>query len=219
MSDKPHYNVLIATPGRNVEIEYLRAFADTVEYLSKNNISWKFINGYSAQVAGAREATVMNSEFLDIFSNLPLLGQATYDKMIWIDSDISWTVEDFMKVYESEFDIVSGVYSNDRGLPMFSVNGTTEHNHELVKGTEPFEASHIGFGFVGVKTGVFEVMPRPWFESEFTKVKDDKGVEKVIPFGEDYSWSIRARQAGFKIFIDPTVKLLHHKKIAVAVRT
>jgi hypothetical protein len=214
-----HYNVLIATPGRNVEIEYLKSFADTVAHLNKQGISWKFINGYSAQVAGARESTAMNSDFLNIFTNLPLLGEATYDKMIWIDSDISWTVEDFMRLYESEYDIVSGVYSNDRGLPMFSVNGTTDNNHQLVKLDIPFEASHIGFGFVAVKTGVFEVMPRPWFESEFTRVKDQDGQEKVIPFGEDYSWCIKATKAGFKIFVDPNVKLLHHKKIAVAVRS
>jgi hypothetical protein len=216
--EKPHYNVLIATPGRNVEIEYLKSFAETVDHLTKEGISWKFVTGYSAQVDGAREATVMNDNFLDIFSNLPMLGKATYDKMVWIDSDISWSVEDFMSVYESDYDIVSGVYSNDRGLPMFSVNGTSENNHELVKLDVPFEASHIGFGFVAVKQGIFEVMPRPWFGSEFMKVKNDAGEEKLIPYGEDYSWSIRARKAGFKIFVDPNVKLLHHKKIAVAVK-
>jgi hypothetical protein len=218
MNKLPHYNVLIATPGRNVEIEYLKSFAETVDHLTKEGITWKFINGYSAQVAGARESTIMNSEFLDIFKNEPLLGTATYDKVVWIDSDISWTVENFMKVYESDYDIVSGVYSNDRGLPMFSVNGTTDNNHQLVKLDVPFEASHIGFGFVAVKQGVFEVLPRPWFESEFMKVKSEDGQERVIPFGEDYSWSIKATRAGFKIFVDPNVKLLHHKKIAVAVK-
>lgn len=218
MTDKPHFNLLIATPGRNVEIEYVKSLVETIKYLEENDITWKYINGYSAQVAGAREATIMDNEFLDIFSNEPLLGKATYDKILWIDSDISWTVENFKKVYESEYDIVSGVYSNDRGLPMFSVNGTTEKNLELVKLTIPFEASHIGFGFVAVKQGVFEKLSRPWFESEFARVKNEAGEERLIPFGEDYSWSIKATRAGFKIFVDPSVLLLHHKKIAVGTK-
>ena len=219
MDDKPHYNLLIATPGRDVEIDYVKSLVSTIKYLEENDITWKFINGYSAQVAAAREATIMDDEFLDIFSNLPLLGKATYDKILWIDSDMSWTVEDFKKVYESEYDIVSGVYVNYKGLPMFSVNGTVKDNLELVKTKEPFEASHIGFGFVMVKQGVFEVLPRPWFESEFATVKNELGEERLIPYGEDYSWSIKATRAGFKIFVDPNVRLLHHKKIALSVIT
>jgi GT2 family glycosyltransferase len=29
--------------------------------------------------------------------------------------------------------------------------------------------------------------------------------------GEDYSFCVRARRAGFKVWVDPTVKVKHHK--------
>jgi GT2 family glycosyltransferase len=32
-----------------------------------------------------------------------------------------------------------------------------------------------------------------------------------VNVGEDYSWCGNAQRAGFKIWIDPKVKLLHHK--------
>lgn len=207
----PHYNVLIATPGRNVEMSYLKSLMATIEVLQEKNISYKFINQYSSQVAAAREGTIMNDQFLDITGNKPLLGKATYDKVIWIDSDIAWTPEDFLKLYESEKDIVSGVYVSDHGVLMY-----TPSDREHLKQDSLVEITHAGFGFIAVKQGVFEAMPRPWFQTRFSKqIIDDK--EYFVPFGEDYSWCVSARSCGFKIFLDPTVRVTHHKNIPLKV--
>jgi GT2 family glycosyltransferase len=59
-------------------------------------------------------------------------------------------------------------------------------------------------------------MPRPWFDTKFVKFQDEQtGKEVFIPFGEDYSWCVSAREVGYKIFIDPLTKLTHHKKVAI----
>jgi hypothetical protein len=206
-----HYNVLIATPGRNVEMPYLKSLLATLEVLNEKKITYKFINQYSSQVAAAREGTIMNDQFIDITGNKPLLGKATYDKVIWIDSDIAWTPEDFLKLYESEKDIISGVYVSDHGVLMY-----TPSDREHLKQTDPIEITHAGFGFIAVKTGVFEAMPRPWFQTRFSKTTiEDK--EYLVPFGEDYSWCVTARSCGYKIFLDPTVKVVHHKQIPLKV--
>lgn len=206
-----HYNVLIATPGRNVEMSYLKSLMATIETLKEKNISYKFINQYSSQVAAAREGTIMDDQFLDITGNKPLLGKATYDKIVWIDSDIAWTPEDFLKLYGSEKDIVSGVYVSDHGVLMY-----TPSDREYLKQDDLVEITHAGFGFIAVKQGVFEVMPRPWFQTRFSKqTVDDK--EYLVPFGEDYSWCASARACGFKIFLDPTVRVVHHKNIPLKV--
>jgi hypothetical protein len=206
-----HYNVLIATPGRNVEMPYLKSLLATLEVLNEKKITYKFINQYSSQVAAAREGTIMNDQFLDITGNKPLLGKATYDKVIWIDSDIAWTPEDFLKLYESEKDIISGVYVSDHGVLMY-----TPSDREHLKETDPIEITHAGFGFIAVKTGVFEAMPRPWFQTRFSKTEID-GKEYLVPFGEDYSWCVTARSCGYKVFLDPTVKVVHHKQIPLKV--
>ena len=116
----PHFNVIIATPGRNMESEYVKSLVETITYLNNNNISYLYVNEYSSQVSAAREATAMGSTMLNIFEHRPLSGQVTYDKMFWIDSDISWTIDDFMNIYESDLDILSGVYINEKGVPMFT---------------------------------------------------------------------------------------------------
>lgn len=215
---KPHFNVLICTPGRSMESEYVKSLVATITYLQNNGISYVYLNEYSSQVSAAREATAMGSTFLSAFATEPLAGQATYDKMIWIDSDISWTVEDFMKLYNSTYDIVSGLYLSDKNVPVFSfAEDQVYFDFESVKNKQyPFEIFGAGFGFIAMKSGVFESMPRPWFEIKYQRIEnEDKTREMYIPFGEDFSWCKKAHDCGYKIYLDPSIRLGHHKKVNV----
>jgi len=215
---KPHYNILIATPGNKMESEYVNCLVDTISYLHSNNISYKFINQYSSQVDAARESTIMNSRYLGAFNKSPLHGEATYDKIIWIDSDMGWTIEDFMKMYNSDKDIISGLYFSDHMVPMFTKESIDSMNL-LNTHKDIFEIDYSGFGFICMKEGVFENIPRPWFGTEFQKIKNDDGIEEIyIPWGEDYSWCVKAKKQGYKIYLDPTVKLSHYKKIRVGIK-
>lgn len=213
--DKPHVNVLIATPGRMMEAEYVKSLVATLTHLNRAGISYIYLNEYSSQVNAAREATIMGSRFLAAFEKEPLSGQVTYDKIIWIDSDISWNIEDFMKLYESRYDIVSGLYFNEEGVPLFTFKENDIYfDHEQLKNKQyPFEVFGVGFGFVSMKSGVFEQCKRPWFETEFQKITNNEGKEMYIPWGEDFSWCIKAQNAGFKIMLDPSIRVGHHKKI------
>lgn len=215
---KPHVNILIATPGRMMEAEYVKSLVATLTYLNKIDLSYLYLNEYSSQVNAAREATIMGSRFLSAFETEPLSGHVTYDKVIWIDSDISWEIKDFMKLYDSNYDIVSGLYFNEEGVPLFSFEENSIYfDHKQLQNKEyPFEVFGVGFGFVAMKSGVFEQCKRPWFETEFQRIKNDEGKEMFIPWGEDFSWCIKAHNAGFKIMLDPSIKVGHHKKIRIA---
>jgi hypothetical protein len=201
-----------------MEAEYVKSLVATMEYLNKEGISYLYLNEYSSQVNAAREATAMGSRFLYAFETSPLRGEVTYDKMIWIDSDISWSPEDFMKLYNSRFDIVSGLYFNEEGVPLFTFKEDDIYfDHKKLKYKEyPFEVFGVGFGFVAMKSGVFESIPRPWFETEFQRITNDEGKEMFIPWGEDYSWCIKAQNQGYKVYLDPSIRVGHHKKIRIA---
>jgi hypothetical protein len=201
-----------------MEAEYVKSLVATMGYLNREGISYLYLNEYSSQVNAAREATTMGSKFLNAFATAPLSGEVTYDKIIWIDSDISWSPEDFMKLYNSRFDIVSGLYFNEEGVPLFTFKEDDIYfDHKKLKYKEyPFEVFGVGFGFVAMKSGVFESIPRPWFETEFQRITNDEGKEMFIPWGEDYSWCIKAQEAGYKIYLDPSIRVGHHKKIRIA---
>jgi GT2 family glycosyltransferase len=122
---------------------------------------------------------------------------------------------------EHELDVVGGLYrtnpdgtvavafDNGSGLPR-KVNEV-----DFVMEDEPVEVWGIGFGFVLMKHGVFEKMDRPWFEIEKIRWPEHSFDTNV---GEDYSWCMRARRAGFKVMVDPKVKVGHTKETIYQVR-
>lgn len=194
--------------------EYVRSLVKTTALLNELDVSYTFLNKYSSFVPTARELTAIDRWDHNYDSNEIAEGSFTYKKIIWIDSDIEWTTADFMKLYRSDLDVVSGLYSLDpagtvavnfpdnNGVPK-RVNKVEFMLHEA-----PVEVGGVGFGFVCMKYGVFEKIRRPWFE--IAKLPwNDSGLK--VNVGEDYSWCAKAQQHGFKIWVDPTVKVRHHK--------
>lgn len=211
---KKHYDVLIATPGRSLEAGYVKSLMATVEELNRRNISYKWLNSYSSLVHNARETTFSGDDNLNPNDSGPLHDSITYKKVFWIDSDIVWNPEDFIKLYESEKDIIAGAYL------LHTEKVSTIHTSEYPGGIPKdiiaqmnvvSEADAIGFGFVAIKSGVFEKIKRPWFGLLSQFIQNSKGEQLAVSLGEDISWCIKAKSANFKIFFDPLVRVGHIK--------
>jgi GT2 family glycosyltransferase len=211
-----HYNVVIATPGYSMKSEYVKSLVETTRELQSRGLTYTLINKYSSFVATARELTALDSYVHDYDSTQIARGSFTYDKIFWIDSDIEWTVDDFMRLYDSELEVVSGLYQLDQlgsvavGYPNKIGTPTRVNKVEFLLHDEPVEVGGVGFGFVAMKSGVFELIPRPWFL--IAKVRWEEDRDLMVNMGEDYSWCERAKQSGFKIWVDPQVKVRHHKE-------
>jgi hypothetical protein len=196
--------------------EYVQSLAATISYLREEGYAVRYLNKYSSFIPTARELTAIDKWSHDYSTNQIALGEFTYDKIFWIDSDIEWTIEDFMALFNSGLNIVSGLYvldpagsvavnyPNDRGVP------TRVNKVEFLLHDEPVEVGGVGFGFVCMKYGVFESIPRPWFL--IGKVQWSEDSEMRVNVGEDYSWCGKAQQSGYKIYVDPNVKVRHHKE-------
>jgi len=156
----------------------------------------------------------------------PFQGKVKYDYLLWLDSDMIFTVDDFKKLFKHKEDIISGIYNFEGGkgltcgkwdIDFFKANGYMPYFTEETIIKEPKDdrglvtVDYTGFGFLLVKYGVFERMEYPWFFPEWTEVINDKSV-KIRDFSmEDVAWSNKARELGFKIYVDPKVKLGHEK--------
>lgn len=214
MDKKPHVNLIIATPGHSLMSTYVRSLLATTQMLSSKGITWAWSSEYSSHVADAREMTLNGDNQNDPAEQRPFKGNVTYDKILWIDSDIAFTPEDVLKLYESDYDVVSGAYllANGEAVVYKELFGPGYTYDEVLKMEEPVEVFGAGFGFIMVKQGIFEKLTRPWFQSTLgTSVAKD-GVEFTFPImGEDLSWCKRVGDLGFKIWFDPTVRLTHHK--------
>lgn len=219
LTDLPHYNILIATPGRLIHNAYVKSLVDTTRWLETQGLTYKFLNSASSLVAHARELTALDRQESNWDTNEIGSGDYTYDRIVWIDSDISWTIDAFAKLISSEHQIISGMYYTNIGdmsvsVSVFAPDGISPVNCkelDFFMIDEPIEVFGVGFGFVSMKSGVFEGMQRPWFRIERIN-HPTKGL--VIDIGEDYSWCMNARRAQFKVMLDPTIKVTHHKESA-----
>lgn len=216
----PHYSVVFATPGHSMKAEYVRSLVTSVDWLRDMGHTFTFLNKYSSFVPSARELTATDTFGPDWAATEIGAGKFTYDKVLWIDSDISWDEEALSRIIGSDKDIISGLYQTGRdgrvAVNVWDAEGrpTVVNKVEFLLHDEPVKVDGVGFGFVAMKQGVFEKMPRPWFKIHQVQVE---GSDFPINLGEDYSWCLSAQQAGFEIWVDPLVKVEHHKEIIYTV--
>ena len=213
---KPHYNVIIATPGNSFTPGYMRSILVTTTILNQEGLTWNFLNQGGSLVAMARESTIGGVDTNNIEMTEPCSGDFTYDKIMWIDSDIEWSPKDFFTLYNSDKDIISGCYlMEDRHIPIYNQpRGGMMPEQLLYERKEPFKIAGAGFGFLCVKYGVFEKMPRPWFGPVPVPNYNEKTGERTEDFiliGEDLSWCTKAINCGFDIWVDPSVRVIHQK--------
>lgn len=210
-----HVNLLICTPGHSLMAPYVKSLLATIDAFSRKGISVIWSCEYASHVADAREITLSGSHENKIDESRPLHGAFTYDKILWIDSDIAWNPEDAIKLYESDKDIISGAYLLASGevvvYPKILKSGLNFEEVKTMK--EPIQVEGAGFGFICFKSGIFEKMSRPWFQQVMITHEDkETGESFTFPLmGEDLSLCKRARELGFELWFDPTVRVIHHK--------
>ena len=205
-----HVNVIIATPGHSVMSSYVRSLLELTGQLSAKGMTWAWSSEYSSHVGDAREMTLNGNSENEINEQRPFKGTITYDKILWIDSDITFRPEDAITLIESDKDIVTGAYLLGSGEVTIYPNLLKQgYNYEQVKSmSEPVKVAGCGFGFLAVKSGVFESMTRPWFQSVLVSTDDGFSFPMM---GEDLSWCKRATDLGYDIWFDPTVRVTHNK--------
>lgn len=216
-----HYDLVIATPGGSFKQEYVESLVRTMDWASEGGMRVQWLNKVSSFVPSARELTATNTFVHNWDTNTIGSGEFTYTWLLWIDSDVSWNPEDIERLMNHDLDVVGGVYrtNQDGTIAVAFDNGSglprKVNEVELILEEDPIEVWGIGFGFLLVKHGVMETMKRPWFEIEKIRWPEHDFDTNV---GEDYSWCIRARRAGFKVMVDPKVKVGHTKETIFQVR-
>lgn len=201
---------------------YVRSLAETLHGLSQDGISFRYMNRESSFVPSARELTALDSDNPDWVTRELGSGKFTYDWVLWVDGDMIWTYEDIQKLLRSA-ELYTFVDS-PKVISALCISGPDRMTHvrrdsgdgfpeamhadEFLLESEPMEVWGVGMAFLLVKSGVFESMPRPWFKIRHI-TWPHVGFETNV--GEDLSWCISAREAGHQIWVDPLVRVGHHK--------
>lgn len=193
--------------------------------------------GYGSDVFSVRNACLGHSTSYAIDQE-PFQGMYDYGRMIWIDSDNIVTSEHLERLLSHDVDIVAAWYRQYSAGEISDNNPATCGIGELemrvpgsVKGRcnlRPYsvgemreigekgrliEVFYAGFGLIAIKRGVFERIGYPWFEGISVEWEDDGGKLFRRMLTEDVSFCVKARQKGFKIYVDPTVCIPHEKRV------
>ena len=210
--------IVFCLPGRSYSGKFLNCWTALLNHCVHNRIDLMLSQYYNPNVYYVR-AQCLGANVLLGPNQKPWQGKIDYDKICWIDSDMVFSVEDFEKLLSHDKDIVSGLYlTEDRvnfaaveswDTDYFQKHGTFKflNLNDIKNKTGLIEIAYNGFGFMMMKKGVFETITYPWFEPQ--KITFPSGVTDFA--SEDVSFCLKARQAGFKIFADPTLILGHEK--------
>ena len=214
--------VVFCLPGRGVSYTFLKNFVTLCFDLVQNKASIQISQDYSSMVNFAR-CKCLGANVLRGPDQLPWDGKLKYDYQLWIDSDIVFNVEKFYQLVLMDEKIASGWYCTEDGRTTsvahwldeddFKGNGGVM-NHEtldsIAKRQKPFTVDYAGFGWLLIKHGVFEdsQMTYPWFAPKM-QVFESGAVQDMC--GEDVSFCLDAKEAGFRIMCDPRIRVGHEK--------
>jgi GT2 family glycosyltransferase len=220
MPDKP-LTVVFCLPGTSFSGRFLERWTDLVAYCLSHGIRPVLSRRESCNIYYVRNMC-LGADVARGKDQKPFDGKLEYDFLLWIDSDILFAPQQFMKLISHNTDIVSGVYLMEDGKSLATVKEWDEeffikNRHfrfmaaeEIRDKKELIEVAYTGMGFMLVKRGVFEKLEYPWFRPVEKKIGD------MVDFTmEDVAFCLRAREKEFKILIDPAVRVGHEKKIVL----
>lgn len=214
--------IVFCLPGRGVSYIFLKNFVQLCFDLVQAGASIQISQDYSSMVNFAR-CKVLGANVLAGPDQEPWQGKLQYDYQLWIDSDIVFSTDAFWALFAMDKDIAAGWYATEDGRTTsvahwleeddFKKNGGVM-NHEMVdtigNRKKPFTVDYTGFGWVLIRKGVFEHsdMKYPWFAPQM-QVFDSGEVQDMC--GEDVSFCLDAKKAGFEIWCHPQIRVGHEK--------
>ena len=137
--------------------------------------------------------------------------------LFWIDSDIVWRVEDFFRLvgFGAVLDVVGAAYPMKRERGGFLINLAGDLGKVEINGLGCVKIRSMGLGFTIMKRAVVEKIA-----ATKEKVIDQaNGVEYADifrvdrthggPRGEDVAFFDDIRDAGYDVWLDPSIRLGH----------
>lgn len=138
-------------------------------------------------------------------NNLFEAARVRGEAILMIDSDMTFILKDIERMEEDlkTYDIVTGVAV--MGLPHWPAAVFDENLKTIpILGDDLFEVGACGAAFLGISKRVLDKLTEPFNEIDYSHGKKH---------GEDISFCLTARKAGFKIHCDPRIRVGHIKTI------
>jgi hypothetical protein len=223
--------IIFCLPGREYSREFLLSWSDLLVQTIKKGHEVLISQQHSSVVHFAR-AKCLGADVLKGATQKPFQGQIEYDCIMWIDSDIVFSPDDFFKLLDSPHDVTAGSYMmadlknlcavKNWDTEYFKTNGTFEFiTPEMLKGVKDLtderylKVAYCGMGWMMIKNGVIEKLDYPWFKSDVETFLGKEGQTIVDLCSEDVSFCRALEKAGVQIMLDTTLRVGHLKPMII----
>jgi len=198
-------SILFCTPayGGMVTAQHFQSCMNLKEDLTKMGVAHDWLIGTNESLV-TRARNEMTATFLS----------STHTHMMWLDADIEFTSGDVANLWNMQSDISVGVYAMkvpDKQWYAAWKDGALVKDLDQFK--EPIEVDYAGTGFMMIKREVIEALASK--SPSYTGVNGKVPALYMTPIhndgfeSEDYHFCRIARENGFKIVMDPSVRLKH----------
>lgn len=202
-------SLLIATPcyGGMATLPYLRSLLETQEDLLRAGVDFDLLlTDKESLITRARNTSA--TRFLE----------TPFRKLLFIDSDLEFSPRDVAALWNHDLPIVGAsypwkklgavttVWKDSRMVPLDNLEGLTQ-------------VDFLGTGFLMIDRGVLEELQghvqdfdeagRCW-NFFGTYVTQGETWKDRCFLSEDYAFCQRAKDRGYKIIVDPSIRLIHH---------
>ena len=185
-------NILIAIPtSKYIEPDTFKSIFD-LKVPSGYHVDFQYFYGYQ----------------IDQIRNLIADWGKRYDYLFCVDSDMVLPNDCLEKMIAANKDIISGLYiQRIPGQQILEIykdaeNGATYHQFEDVKNAGVFEIAACGMGCCLIKSDVLRTLEYPHFV--YTSA-----LSHAHTFSEDIYFCFKARNAGFTIWADTSIRCEH----------
>ena len=208
--------IVFCFPGRSFSGDFLQNWSEVLLSCVRNGITPMLSQKYDPVVYYVRNKCLGGDVRRGVHQK-PFDGKIPYDYLMWVDSDILFTFDQMVSLLKHDLPIVSGVYMKSDKVhyatvktwdtSRFTADGSFEFLRPETIGDKPLEVDYTGFGFILIKAGVLESLEYPWFQP----VMHDLGNGIKDFSSEDVSACLAFKNKGYKIVVDPNVRVGHEK--------
>lgn len=198
-------SILFCTPcyGGMAHAAHMGSCLNLKEELTKLGVEHEWLLGSNESLIH-RGRMEMTATFL----------KTKFTHMMWLDSDIEFTPEDVAALWNIDADIAVGVYAmKKRDAQWFAAWKDGKLIKDLNQFPGPIEVDYAGTGFMLIRREVVESLAKdvPTFEGANGPAPAlyQTPIHNGILESEDYFFCRLARENGFKIIMDPRVRLKH----------
>ena len=220
-------SLLICTPayGGLVYVDYVQSLVDTVPFLGSKGIETGcyFLKNESLIPRGRNACAKFALD-------------SGVEKLLFVDSDISWKSEDVLRLYHSDKMIIGGAYPVKRYPILMNFNPLPQHNHlfpgnkktldnfaeyrKYGNGFSEIEVTHLATGFLMIDCRVFRaLLPRVRSYDTGGLINGQSDTHHDFfrsgahPSGtyesEDWGFCNLARENGFSVWLNTDILLPH----------